>query len=57
MRRRWLAAVVALLILGALVWPHSMNLGAAPAAEHARQGGDAKVGLEALERSGIGSAC
>jgi RND superfamily putative drug exporter len=54
-RRRWLAAVGAALVLAALVLAASnLQLGLSNANAIARQG-DAKQGLRALERSGIGS--
>jgi len=54
-RRRWLAAVGAALVLAALVLAASnLQLGLSNANAIARQG-DAKQGLLALERSGIGS--
>jgi RND superfamily putative drug exporter len=56
-RRRWAAAGTALAILGALVVAATtLNLGAATGEPNTiSQGGDAKVGLSALERSGVGS--
>jgi putative drug exporter of the RND superfamily len=54
-RRRWVAAVGAALVLAALVLAASnLQLGLSNANAIARQG-DAKQGLLALERSGIGS--
>jgi RND superfamily putative drug exporter len=54
-RRRWLAAIGAALVLAALVLAASnLQLGLSNANAIARQG-DAKQGLLALERSGIGS--
>jgi len=56
-RRRWPAAVSALAVLAALaVAATSMNLGAATGEPNTiSQGGDATVGLDALEHSGIGA--
>jgi len=56
-RRRWPAALSAVAVLAALaVAATSMNLGAPTGDPNTiSQGGDAKVGLNALERSGIGA--
>ena len=56
-RRRWPAAVSALAVLAALaVAATSMNLGAATGEPNTiSKGGDATVGLNALEHSGIGA--
>src|SRR4051794_15870661 len=54
-RHRWLAAGVSLLILGALAYGATdLNLGTSNPDVLAKHG-DARVGLEQLERSGIGS--
>ena len=53
-RRRWLATGVAALILAALIIPaFSISIGD-PKADSLSKAGDAYVGLQALERSGIG---
>ncbi|MGH2343770.1 MAG: MMPL family transporter, partial [Chloroflexota bacterium] len=54
-RRRWLAAGVAIAALAVLIFPAmSMSIGA-PRADALSQSGDARAGLLALERGGIGS--
>ncbi len=54
-RRRWIAAAAALLMLAALTWGATgLNLGTSNPDVQAKTG-DGKVGLKALERSGIGA--
>jgi RND superfamily putative drug exporter len=54
-RRRWVAAATALVVLGALLLAASnLQLGIANPTTLAKTG-DARVGLDALERSGIGA--
>ncbi len=53
-RRRWVAAVGALLVLAALVLAATSLQPGSPNADTLSKKGDARVGLVALERSGIG---
>jgi len=53
-RRRWVATVAALLILGALISPLGRLVVGDPSADSLAKSGDAHAGLVALERSGIG---
>ncbi|HWE60970.1 MAG TPA: MMPL family transporter, partial [Chloroflexota bacterium] len=53
-RRRWAAAVVALLILAALISPLSRIVVGDPSADSLAKSGDAHSGLVALEQAGIG---
>ena len=53
-RRRWAATVVALVILAALISPLGRIVVGDPSADSLAKGGDARVGLVALERAGIG---
>jgi RND superfamily putative drug exporter len=54
-RHRWLATGGALLILGGLVWGATTLQPGLPNADTVAKRGDAKQGLKALERSGIGA--
>ena len=54
-RRRWPAAIIALIVLGALLVAAARLQPGDPKADSLAQTGDAHAGLVALERSGIGS--
>ncbi len=54
-RRRWIAAGAALLVLAALLVPaFALNIGS-PQADSLATGGDARAGVVALEQAGIGA--
>ncbi|MDB5076210.1 MAG: conserved rane protein of unknown function [Chloroflexi bacterium] len=53
-RRRWAATVVALVILGALISPLGHIVVGDPSADSLATGGDARIGLVAMEHAGIG---